>query len=607
MKFFFNSRVSVVTRIFLSLVVCTPIVTQPCVAFTAAPELFAASPTLTADQRVSQTLLRLSFGVRPGDFEAVKKGGVAHYIERQLDPDSIDDSALDKRLAKLPTLTLSNPSMAEQYNPPKPTPTPTPSPTPAATSVTADSPKMGSATSTMNSEAMMSAATPPPTPAAKPSPTPTPKNPGMVVTELQRAKVLRAVYSERQLYEVVVDFWENHFSIYANKDADRWLLTGFDRDAIRPFALGRFRDLLGATAHSPAMLFYLDNWQSSVLREYPATKDKPARKSGGINENYARELMELHTLGVDGGYTQKDVQEVARCFTGWSIRKPNEEGLFFYNPGQHDNGEKTVLGTRITAGGGIGDVEKVLDILAKHPSTARFIATKLARRFIGDDPPKVVIDRAAQVFLRTDGSIRDTLKSIIESPEFASPAAYQTKVRSPFEFVVASLRATAAETDANRPVLDWIARMGQPVFGRLTPDGYPDKSSEWLSNNDMLARFNFAVALSANKIAGTKIDTRKLLSDTPPIDPKSAVASLAKLILMNQISMHTKEALDKAAADAARSESIPSPATLMSNTGLVKPNAPNLAAFAPDVKGNGDNYVSQLLALTLGTPEFQRK
>ena len=605
MNIFSNSRFSFVARISLSLVICTLIVVQPCAALTAAPE--PSDPTLTADQRIGQALLRLSFGVRPGDFEAVKKVGVAKYIEQQLDPDSIDDSSLDKRLAKLPTLTLSNPTMAEQYNPPKPAPTPTP----AATTPVPNAPKIDVATPAMNSEAMMSAAAPTPTPAPKPSvtpsPTPTPKNPNMVVTELQRAKVLRAVYSERQLYEVVVDFWENHFSIYANKDADRWLLTGFDRDAVRPFALGRFRDLLGATAHSPAMLFYLDNWQSSVLREYPATKDKPYRKSGGINENYARELMELHTLGVDGGYTQKDVQEVARCFTGWSIRKPNEEGLFVYNPGQHDNGEKTVLGTKIAAGGGIGDAEKVLDILAKHPSTARFIATKLARRFIGDDPPKTVVDRSAQVFLRTDGSIRETLKSIIESPEFASPAAYQTKVRSPFEFVIASLRATAAETDANRPVLDWIARMGQPVFGRLTPDGYPDKSSEWLSNNDMLARFNFAVALSANKIVGTKIDTHKLLGDIQPTDPQSAVSALAKLILMNQISTHTKDALDKAAADAAKSASMPSSAVLMSSTGLVKPNAPNLAAFAANPKGNGGNYISQLLALTLGTPEFQRK
>ncbi len=606
MKVFSKSRVLFVTQILFSMLVVMLMIVQPCASLAAVPE---SGTALTPDQRVSQALLRLSFGVRPGEFDAVKKLGVAKYIEQQLDPDSIDDSALDKRLAKLPTLTLSNPTLAEQYNPPKPPPTPTPSPTPAVTAaldaakVATDAPKMDAAKPMMMDETMMMAsAAPSPTPAAKPSPTPIPKNPGMVVTELQRAKLLRAVYSERQLNEVVVDFWENHFSIYANKDADRWLLTGFDRDAIRPFAFARFRDLLGATAHSPAMLFYLDNWQSSVLREYPATKDKPARKSGGINENYARELMELHTLGVDGGYTQKDVQEVARCFTGWSIRNPNQEGLFIYNPGQHDNGEKTVLGTRIVAGGGIGDAEKVLDILAKHPSTAHFIATKLTRRFIGDNPPKTVVDRASQVFLRTDGSIRETLRSIIESPEFSSPTAYHAKVRTPFEYVAASLRATSAETDANRPILDWVSKMGQPIFGRVTPDGYPDMSTEWLSNNDLLARFNFSVALSANKIIGTKIDAKKLLDNTQPLNPGSVVAALTKLILMDQESKHTKDALDKAASEAAKAASLPSSATLMSNTGVVKPSA-----FAVDPKISADNYVSQLLALTLGAPEFQRK
>src|SRR5258705_489901 len=274
------------------------------------------------------------------------------------------------------------------------------------------------------------------------------KNPQMVVTELQRAALLRGVYSQRQLYEVMVSFWENHFSIFAYKDVDRLLAAGFAREAVRSFALGRFRYLLCATAHSPAMLFYLDNWQSSQPRSYPAGNGKPARTTGGINENYARELMELHTLGVNGGYTQKDVQEVARCFTGWTIQKPNEQGLFLYRPGLHDKGEKVVLGHKIAAGG-LADGERVLDILASHPATAHFIATKLARRFISDDPPKAVIDHAADVFLKTDGSIRETLRAIITSPEFFSPAAYRAKIRSPFEYVAAALRALNAESDVD--------------------------------------------------------------------------------------------------------------------------------------------------------------
>ena len=230
--------------------------------------------------------------------------------------------------------------------------------------------------------------------------------------------------------------------------------------------------------------------------------------------------MELHTLGVDGGYTQKDVQEVARCFTGWTIRKPNEEGIFYYNPAQHDNGPKEVLGVKIPAGGGIGDGERVLDILASHPSTAKFIATKLARRFLGDDPPQSAIARASKVFLQTGGSIPATLRSIITGPEFSSPQNFQTKIRTPFEYVAAAIRATDSETDAGQPILAWIARMGQPVYGRITPDGYPDKGDNWLSNNDLLARFNFAAALATNKINGTKVILTKLFSTDDVRDPQ---------------------------------------------------------------------------------------
>ncbi len=541
---------------------------------------------LTGDQRIRQVLARLTFGERPGDFERIEKIGVKAYIEEQLNPDNIDDSALAKRLEKLPTLMLTTPTIAEQYNPPKPKPTPSPSPSPSPAAMpNAEMPKL------------TPTETPKPAVNPSPKPTPTPKNPGQVVNELQRAKLLRAVYSERQLNEMVVDFWENHFSIYANKDATRWMMTGFDRDAVRPFALGRFRDLLGATAHSPAMLFYLDNWQSSVLRKYPATKDKPARQSGGINENYARELMELHTLGVNGGYTQKDVQEVARCFTGWTIRKPNEEGTFIFNPQMHDNGEKLFLGQKIAAGGGIGDAEKVLDILAKSPSTAKFISTKLARRFLGDNPPPVVITQAAQVFLKTDGSIRETLKSIITSSAFLSPAVYQTKIKSPFEFVASSLRITNAETDGSSPVLNWISRMGQPIFGRVTPDGYPENSDEWLSNGGLLNRFNFAGALAANKIKGTSIDTSKLLPDANLSNPNEVVARLSQLILQNEITPRSKEQLDKIAGDAVAKLNITKTDVAMNANAPTPKNASNKP---PD-------YAAEFLTLMLGTPEFQRK
>lgn len=561
-------RSAVVYLVFYSVVVF------PSAALATNSATLADNSAVSNERRAIQALSRLTFGARPGDLERVKKIGVDAFIAGQLAPDNIDDSKLSKLLDKLPTLNLWTPTIAEQYNPPKPPPTPTPAASPAATAV-AETAEMK----------------PSPTPAAKP--TPVPKNPGMVVTELQRAKLLRAVYSNRQLYEVMVDFWENHFSIYANKDANRWLLTSFDRDSVRPFAMTRFRDLLGATAKSPAMLYYLDNWQSSVLREYQATKDKPARRSGGINENYARELMELHTLGVDGGYTQKDVQEVARCFTGWTIRKPNEEGIFVYNPAMHDNGEKVVLGVKIPAGGGIADGERVLDILAKHPATARFIATKMARRFLGDAPPAAVVARAAKVFLSTDGSITETLRSIVTSPAFFSTAAFRTKIKSPFEFVASALRITNAETDAGRPILDWIAKMGQPVYGRITPDGYPDFTTEWLSNNDLIARFNFASALAMNTIKGTSLKPEAFLLEST--DGKKVPDVVAQTILLGQASAETKKVLEEHTIGADK----PNP--------TVMPAAANTWASAAKPVDPVKTLTNQLIALALGTPEFQRK
>src|SRR5437870_667557 len=516
--------------------------------------------SMTADQRIAHVLSRLTYGARPGDFERVKAMGVEAFINQQLDPDSVDNTAAIAKLKRLPTLGMATPVIIEQYTPPKPVVTPSPIvATPAEKTAVSSTPQIGSDRTNADKmsalpAAMQSEMNPKQEEAGKmsalravsPKPTPPPKNPQMVVTELQRAKLLRAVYSEQQLYELMVDFWENHFSIFANKDDDRYLLTGFDRETIRPFALARFRDLLGATAHSPAMLFYLDNWRSSVPRPYPAKGDKPAGTDGGLNENYARELMELHTLGVDGGYTQKDVQEVARCFSGWTIQKPNEQGLFLYRPGLHDDGEKIVLGHKILPGGGIADGERVLDILATHPSTARFIATKLARRFISDDPPQPVIDRAATVFLKTDGSIRETLRAIITSPEFFSTSAYRAKVRSPFEYVAAAMRAMNAETDGDRPVLDLIGRMGQPLFGRITPDGYSDRAEQWLSSGAMVARLNFANALATNRIKGTSVKFDPLLKGADQNNRTSVAAKLIELTLFGEVSDRSRAALAKA-------------------------------------------------------------
>jgi uncharacterized protein (DUF1800 family) len=563
--------------------------------------------------------------------------GVDAFIAQQLDPDSLDAGAVIARLKRLPTLGMATPVIIEQYTPPKPAVVPSPVPAKSPDNTTARVPnllaqnsekaeagKMPALPAGMQNEMQMDAKKedagrmPAPSESMKapqrnpqtgepqqpnapaPRPTPLPKNPQMVVTELQRAKLLRAVYSERQLYEMMVDFWENHFSIFANKDDDRYFLTSYDRDTIRPFAMGRFRDLLGATAHSPAMLFYLDNWRSSVLRPYPATKDKPAGADGGLNENYARELMELHTLGVDGGYTQTDVQEVARCFSGWTIQKPNEQGLFLYRPGLHDDGEKVVLGHKILAGGGIADGERVLDILATHPATARFVATKLARRFISDEPPPSVIDRAAAVFLKTDGSIRETLRAIVTSPEFFSTTAYRAKMRSPFEYVAAAMRALNAETDGDRPVLDAIGRMGQPVFGRITPDGYADRADQWLSSGAMVARLNFAGALAANRIKGTKIDVDRLLSGVDEAKKDSVAARFIQLTVSGDVSTGTRGVLEKTLrSEAAVSQTMPAsnPAANVS----VGFDAKTASQTAPQP------YIAELVTLLIGSPEFQQR
>ena len=564
------------------------------------------------EQRIAHVLSRLTFGARPGDFERVKTMGIDAFINQQLDPEAIENGGVIAKLKRLPTLNMATPVIIEQYTPPKPvaTPVPVPAASPDAMKATEQKsiagsplnqvPQISAGATTNEMDAMKKedggdkpAAMQAPPPVARP--TPAPKNPQMVVTDLQRAKLLRAVYSEQQLYEVMVDFWENHFSIFANKDDDRYLLTAFDRETIRPFAMGRFRDLLGGTAHSPAMLFYLDNWRSSVPRPYPAKGDKPAGVDGGFNENYARELMELHTLGVDGGYTQKDVQEVARCFSGWTIQKPNEQGLFVYRPGFHDDGEKIVLGHKILAGGGIADGERVLDILAAHPATARFIATKLARRFISDDPPTAVIDRAAAAFLKTDGSIRETLRAIVTAPEFFATPAYRAKVRSPFEYVAAALRALNAETDGDRPVLDALARMGQPVFGRITPDGYPDRAETWLSSGAMVARFNFAGALTLNRLKGTRVDLVRLLSGADASDRSAVAARLKQLIVAGDVSDKSRAALENALRSGAAAGPAPGETNISAN----------YDAKAPPAPGPPAGYVSELVTLLIGSPEFQ--
>ncbi len=324
------------------------------------------------------------------------------------------------------------------------------------------------------------------------------------VEQLAEERLIRAAYSERQLEEVLVDFWFNHFNVFAGKGRTAVYLPEYERDAIRPHVFGRFRDLLEATAKSPAMLFYLDNWMSVD----PQAADRRVNANGkrrGLNENYARELLELHTLGVDGGYTQKDVNEVARALTGWTMSLPDRTNPgdedFRFAPMFHDRGTKVVLGHTIKSGGGIEDGERVLDILASHPSTARFIATKLARRFISDNPPASLVTRAAARFRETDGNLREVVRAIVTSPEFFAADARQAKVKTPFEFVVSAVRATETEMTGARPLLKALRDLGMPLYGCQPPTGYDDTAETWISSGALVTRINVAQQIAGNRAA----------------------------------------------------------------------------------------------------------
>jgi uncharacterized protein (DUF1800 family) len=330
--------------------------------------------------------------------------------------------------------------------------------------------------------------------------------PMFVNQELVDSRMYRALYSNRQLEEVLVDFWLNHFNVFNGKGPARMLLTSYERDAIRPHVLGRFRDLLLATARHPAMLYYLDNWQSQAPRdEIPGQPPANARRPG-LNENYGRELMELHTLGVDGGYTQDDVIAVARAFTGWTIYDPNRIAEFQFNPAFHDRKEKIVLGQKIPAGGGEQDGIQVIDILARHPSTARFISKKLAQRFVADAPPQSLVDRMAATFTATGGDLRAVVESMLTSREFLSEGAWQAKLKSPLEMVLSSVRVLGADVTDPMPLAQRIADLGQPLYGKAEPTGYSTTSDAWSNSAGFLGRMNFAGALAAGQIEGVKVD-----------------------------------------------------------------------------------------------------
>jgi uncharacterized protein (DUF1800 family) len=373
------------------------------------------------------------------------------------------------------------------------------------------------------------------------------------VDELIEAKVLRAIYSERQLYEVMVDFWFNHFNVFVGKGADAFETTVYERDVIRPHALGKFEDLLVATAKSPAMLVYLDNWESvgagSVLgKNVPA--DSPRRlyhrRRHDLNENYGRELLELHTLGVDGGYTQKDVTELARAFTGWTVTVQREDSAYKFDDRMHDPGSKTVLGHAIAEGGEKEGLD-ALHMLAHHPSTARFISKKLAMRFVSDDPPAPLVDRMADTFLRSGGEIREVIRTMLRSPEFWAPQAYRAKAKTPLEFVVSCVRATGFDVRDAQPLGRAIAELGMPLFGMPPPTGYSMKASAWINSAALLGRIRFANSLTKGGVRGTVADQHRIAGAQPASSASATIAALEGSMLGGDVTPPTHEAVSKQA------------------------------------------------------------
>jgi uncharacterized protein (DUF1800 family) len=433
------------------------------------------------------------------------------------------------------------------------------------------------------------------------------KRPQRVIEELAMAKMTRAIYSDRQLQQVMDDFWFNHFNVFAGKGEDRYYLTSYERDVIAPHTLGKFKDLVSDAAKSPAMLFYLDNFLSAdpgaaqrlaqeramrqrarggfnrVPQNVQAQNKKKQQR--GLNENYGRELMELHTLGVDGGYTQKDVTEVARCFTGWTIEKPRENPQFKFDQRIHDPDPKIVLGKKIHSGG-MKDGEQVIELLVKNPSTAKFISTKLARRFVSDNPPPALVARMAETFKSSDGDIRAVMQAMIYSPEFWARDAYRAKIKTPFEFVASTVRALGTDVDSSMPLVQWVGRIGEPLYQCQPPTGYSDKAETWVNTGALLNRLNFSLALAGNKVRGSRADVAALLgTDSAPdskTDSKQVLDRAVQLFLGGQAAPTTVETLQKRLDD---------------------PQV--VQAKLDDPVKHAD--LAMVTGLVLGAPEFQRR
>src|ERR1700674_1092850 len=524
---------------------------------------------LNEQEAILHALNRLGFGPHPGEVEQIEKSGLENWIQAQLHPENTSDPVIDARLAEYPSLGLSAASLFDKYPPPD---------------VAAK--RLGMKVDEYQKH-LQDLAKQPQGMNSLPF-----KDQQEIVNELMQAKLLRAIYSEHQLSEQLQDFWFNHFNVFIYKDLDRWYMIPYERDAIHPHVLGKFRDLLEANAKSPAMLFYLDNSSSADPHAFdrlklhpvsarPGMKLPPLGPKRGLNENYGRELMELHTLGVDGGYTQQDVIDVARAFTGWTIESPRENPAFYFDERLHDPDPKRVLGKKINAGG-IKDAEQVLDILAKNRHTAHHISLQLAQHFVSDDPPETLVKRMSKTFEKSKGDIRAVMTTMIYSPEFWSRAAFRAKVKTPFELVASTARALGAEVDQPLPLAQWVARIGEPLYQCLPPNGYSDKAVAWVSTGALLNRVNFAVALTSNKVRGAQVDINSLVGTDVGSNPHMALERVEAEFLAGQVSDSTRTMLEKE---------------------LEEPRILGAKLDDPVTQVN----VSLITGLVLGSPEFQKR
>jgi len=557
---------------------------------------------LAADQQIIQALNRLTFGPRPGDAVKVRAMGLDKWIDLQLNPERIDNSTFEQFASRYDILKRDQNDLLRQF---------------AEAQRERRMVRRDRADSVQISREDRMAM----------------QQLGLArrqfIGQLTSARVARAVASNRQLEEVMTDFWLNHFSVFAGKGPPQpYYLVGYERDVIRPNALGKFRDLLGAVAKSPAMLFYLDNARSMADSTRPRLtsperggrferRPRQARNTG-LNENYGRELLELHTLGADGGYTQQDVINVARALTGWTINPPMTGGGFIFRPAMHDAGEKIVLGRKLAAGRGIEDGEEVLDMLARNPATARYIATKLVRRFVADDPPQSLVDDAAAVFLKTNGDIRQVVRSIVTSNELYSQRAFRSKVKSPFEVVVSAMRALNAQPDPTPQTAQAIAFLGQPIYGHQAPNGYPETGDAWMNTGAILNRINFGMAVAANRIPGLDLAALPAIDSLRNAPRQRQVDAVISLLLSGSASPDTRTVLIKgenplassAAADSAEmTAAVSGQNDMTQNEMMATTDRPRRANQRPLGLGPVPQLtgVAQIVGLALGSPEFQRR